>query len=252
MPTLPISRRSIFVLSVLLAGSLALSACGGGLIPPAETMTPSPTIHPTDTPTPTPSPTVPAEQWPLVISSTFDKDEGDWPVGEVNSDYVKGTLSILGGKYYIKLTAKKPVIWYATPDMPGLFDAYVTVKVDQVGGAKTAEYGIVLRDNPDSQNFFSVGSIEQGYEFLKYAADQWSVLTLWTNSSRILVGEPNLLAVKAQGPQFRFYINGTEVDDARDEETAPGAAGIGIALAKAGDTIEITFDNFTVRSPEAE
>jgi hypothetical protein len=250
--THPNAKRSLAVLAALLAGALALPACGGGLIPAADTPTPSATVRPTDTPTPTPSPTVPAEQWPVVLTDTFDKDEGNWPVGEVNSDYVKGVTAVVGGKYYMKLTAKKPVIWYTTPDMPDLLDAYVTVKVNQISGAKTAEYGIILRDNANSQYFFSIGAVAQGYEFLKYAADEWNLLTMWTTSSRILVGEPNLLAVKAQGPQFSFFINGTAVDDARDEDTALGKFGIGIALSKAGDTIEITFDSFEVRSPEAE
>jgi hypothetical protein len=253
MPTNHFRTRTLIAAAVLLAASLALQACGANsLLPAAPTLTPTKTIQPTQTATPTATATLPPEQWPLVFSDSFDTDSGAWQLGDVNDDYVKGSLAVVGGKLYVKLTAKKAVIWSIIPDMPDLGDVFVTLKVDHRLGTKTSEYGIFVRDSANSQYFFAVSAIEQGYEVLKFGADKWSIFTLWTYSSRILVGEPNLLAVKAEGPQFNFFINGAAVDDARDEDTAQGKAGIDIMLYKPGDTIEIAFDNFEVRSPETE
>ncbi|MBN1438578.1 MAG: hypothetical protein JW929_04135 [Anaerolineales bacterium] len=237
---------------IFAALSAPLTSCGAGSLLPKE---PSPTWTtlktPTPTETPSPTPTVPPTEWPLAYYDSFDEASDDWQTGEMNNEYARGTLAILGGKYYIKLTAKKPLIWYCIPPMKDYADAYVSVKADQRGGTKTAEYGLVVRENPSSRYFFSISSLQGGYGFIKNPSGEPTVLTLWTYSSRILVGEPNQMAVKAEGGQFTLYLNGDQVDDARDSEAAEGKAGVGIILYKAGDSIEVIFDNFEVRSPEA-
>ncbi len=246
------SPRSIVAGLILAILSVSLQSCGGNSLlakEPSPTWTLLKTSTPTETPSPTP--TLSYTEWPLVFSESFDEASDNWQVGEMNNEYAKGILAIIGGKYYIKLTAKKALIWYCIPPMDDLLDSYVTVKVDEKGGTKTAEYGLILRDNPNGRAFFTISSLLQGYEFAKYSAGEWAVLTLWTNSSGILVGEPNRIGVKAEGPKYVLFINGEQVDDARDSGAALGKAGIGIILYKAGDWIEITFDNFEVRSPEA-
>ncbi len=242
--------RSVFVLLILTVSSITLSSCGKSILPQALSSTPT-TFH-TSTPTATPSPTatLPYTEWPLVLSDSFDEESANWQVGDLNNEFAKGTLAIVGGKYYLKLTAKKPVIWSNIPDMADLSETYASVKVDQKSGSKTAEYGLIVRDNSNSQYFFSISTLQQGYEFSTYTAKALSVLTLWTHSSKILVGEPNQIGVKAEGSKFILYINGQPVDDAKDSGSGLGKVGIGIALMKAGDWIEITFDNFEVRAPK--
>jgi hypothetical protein len=240
--------RPLLLAPCLLISSTALSACGG-LLAQGPTPTWTPDYTPTPTATFTPTPTMPFTEWPVAMSESFNVENANWPVGEINSEFVKGTVAVVGGKYYIKLTAKKPVYWYSFPEMENLLDVYATVKVDQIAGAKTAEYGLIVRGSESAQYFFSVSAIQQGYEFIKFSGEGDSTLTLWTHSSRILIGEPNRLGVKAQGSDFTFFINGAQVDDAFDAGNTPGQVGIGILLYKAGDTIEMTFDNFEVRAP---
>jgi hypothetical protein len=242
--------RSVFVLLILAVLSMSLSSCGKSILPQGPSATP--TSFRTSTPTATASPTATLAytEWPLVLSDSFDEASANWPVGDLNNEFAKGTLAIVGGKYYLKLTAKKPVIWSNIPAMADLSDTYASVKVDQKSGSKTAEYGLIVRDNSNGQYFFSISTLQQGYEFSKYAAKTLSTLTLWTHSSKILSGEPDQIGVKAEGSQFILYINGQPVDDAKDAGFGLGKAGIGIALMKAGDWIEITFDNFEVRAPK--
>jgi hypothetical protein len=238
---------------ILAALSLSLQSCGGKSLLPKE---PSPTwtllLTQTPTPTPTPTPTLQHTEWPVVFSDSFDEESANWQVGEMNNDYAKGALAIIGGKYYLKLTAKKTAYWYVLPDTGDLRDAYVTVKVDQINGSKNCEYGLIVRGGDTAQYFYSISSLLQGYEFQSFTSDGIKLLTLWTRSSGILLGEPNQIGVKAEGAKFVLFINGEPVDDAVDDSTVSGRAGIGILFPKPGDWIEMTFDNFEVRSPEAD
>jgi hypothetical protein len=228
----------------------SLPSCSNILKSPVVTPTATSALTPTPTQTPTVTPTAAYTEWPQVVMETFDEPSEAWHIGEVNSDLVKGTVKVDGGKLYVKLTAKKSVFYPIGPEMDDLLDEYVSVKVDQWDGSKTAEYGIVLRANSGSMYFFGISTVARGYRFLKSNAETgWEDLTLWTNNSGILPGEPNRIAVKALGPQFAFFINGEAVDDAKDNSSAAGIAGVGIMLAKAGDWVEMTFDNFEVRAP---
>ncbi len=240
--------RPLFIAPILLALSAALSACGG-LLPQAPTPTWTPDFTPTPTATFTPTATLAFTEWPVVVSESFNAENANWPVGDVNNEFVKGIEAVVGGKYYLKLTAKKPVYWNTFPEMENMLDVYATLKVDQISGSKTAEYGIIVRATDSAHYFYSIGSLLQGYEFQSITGDGGSILTLWTHSSRILIGEPNVIGIKAEGQQFTLYINGEQVDDALDPAPGPGKVGIGILLYKAGDTIELTFDNFEVRTP---
>ncbi|MGB7538878.1 MAG: hypothetical protein WBM17_10080 [Anaerolineales bacterium] len=250
MKNAALRARPLFVAPILLVLSAALSSCGGLLSQgPTPTWTPDSTSTPTATFTPTP--TLPYTEWPVVMSESFNAESESWQVGDINNEYVKGTVAVVGGKYYVKLTAKKPVYWYSFPEMKNLLDVYATLKVDQLDGSKTAEYGLIVRAGETLQYLFGINASQQWYDFTKFSVDGESTLTFPTHTSGILFGEPNRIGVKAQGADFTFYINGEQVDDALDTENTPGGVGIGIVLYKAGDWIEITFDNFEVRSPSA-
>lgn len=242
--------KSLLAAAILAVLSTTLTSCGGMF-----SQEPTPTWTPDYTPTPsatfTSTPTLPYTEWPVVVSESFNAENDSWAVGEINNEFVKGTVAVLGGKYYVKLTAKKAVYWYSFPEMDNLQDVYATVKVNQIGGSKTAEYGIVVRGSESAQYLFSISALQQGYEFTKFTGEGGSVLTLWTHSSRILIGEPTQVGVKAEGQDFSFYLNGNLVDDALDAEVTPGAVGIGILLYKAGEWVEMTFDNFEVRASPA-
>jgi hypothetical protein len=245
--------RKPFVLALFLAAlSTSLSSCGAGsLLPIADTPTRTATIIPSETMTPTPTATLPHTEWPVVFSDNFNAEDEKWAVGdyEYSDEFFKGTVSFLGGKYYAKITAKKPAYWYSFPEMEDLTDVFATVKVDQLSGSKYTEYGLIVRGGESVQYFFSFSWMLMGYEFNKFTADGISMLTLWTNSTKILMDEPSQIGVKAVGSDFALYINGEQVDDAADAEIVAGQVGLGILFPHAGDWIEITFDNFEVRAP---
>jgi hypothetical protein len=251
MKKVAFSPKPILVALILAALSLSLQSCRGSLLPAVNTPTRTAMVIPSQTTTPTLKATVPYTEWPLAMSEYFDEEKTGWNVGELNNEYAKGVVIVTGGKYYLKLTAKKPLIWHSIPEMDDLLDAYASVKVDQKAGSKTAEYGIIARDSSAGSFFFGISTLQQGYEFLKYSGGEWGVLTYPTNSSRIRVGEPNQIGVRAMGSRFQLFINGEQVDDAKDKSPTAGKLGIAVALYKAGDWIEIVFDNFEVRTPPA-
>jgi hypothetical protein len=241
------NHHNYFVFGVnLLIFLIILSSCS--LIPTAApTFTPTNTILPTPTITLTPTitPTYSYYELPVEISDAFDEDKGIWPTGDINNEYVKGTMAIIGGKYYIKLTAKKPYFWSFEPKMKEMLNVFASVKIDRWGGTNTSDYGLLLRN----LYYYQINADYQKYSFNKYIpSDGWSPLTLLTTSLWISPYEPNEIGIRAEDSQFTLYINGIKVDDAKDNTLIIGPVGIGISLYRAGDWIELTFDNFEVRT----
>jgi hypothetical protein len=234
---------SIIAIIILMFYSSSCSAISNSASKSTPTLTKSSTS--TITLTPSITPTISYLEWPVVFSDSFNEDNKSWTTGEINDEYTKGTISIMGGKYYIKLTAKKACYWHASPKMDGKINTYVTVKVDRLNGTKNTDYGLLLRN----YYYFNINMDYQRYSFQVLLSGNWNILTLWTTSYLIRPYEPNEISIKAEGINYIEYINSEEVDDAQDIPLVRGTAGIGITLYKAGDWIEITFDNFEVRAP---
>jgi hypothetical protein len=238
--------RQLVILHELLFSVVLFSSCSiisptTPTITPTNTTLPSPTTTLTPTITPTPS----YNDLPIVISDTFDEDTGIWQTGNINDEYTKGTISIIGGKYYIKITAKKPVFWSYSPKMDDVENVFASVKVDKWDGTKSADYGLLVRNI----FYFQINKDYQQYGFEKgIPSEGWTQLTLLTTSLLISPYEPNEIGIRAIDNQYDFFINGYKVDDAKDNTLLLGQVGIGISLYRAGDWIEITFDNFEVRT----
>ncbi|MBN1438575.1 MAG: hypothetical protein JW929_04120 [Anaerolineales bacterium] len=222
---------------------------------PTSTPTPTDTATPTETPTPTRrptrtfTPTTPYAEWPVVYSDSFDDEDGGWYTGEKNDEYMQGSLTIAGGKYLIRLTAKKPFFWWLTPGLQTEKDVLISAEANLISGSPHVNFGLVLRDAQTNHYHFAITPDIQKYQFSIYDEDQWTVLIGWTYSSRIQKTGANRLEVLAQGSRFVFFINGVEVDEAEDDTLSRGLAGLGFSMYAAGDRMELEFDNFELRAP---
>jgi len=94
-------RISIYSLSVLIAGAIALTACGGSdsagsnLNASSPTVSPTPTVTLTPTATVTPSPTISPTPTQIVLASDdFTKGLGNWKIEQQDAT---GTVTATGG-----------------------------------------------------------------------------------------------------------------------------------------------------------
>jgi hypothetical protein len=249
--------------ALALAAGWALSTLACSSVPfPAPTATPTATSTPTSTSTPSPTPTatltptrtipptVSYQDWPIVLSDSFDDNDNGWPVGEYDDEYVHGTRSISDGKYLIEITAKEPLFWWFPPDAESLQDFYLSAEGNKLEGPADSNYGLVFRDSEKMEYYFQILPDTQKYGVFMFDGQMWSTLIDHTFSSQIERHGSNQLAVLAQSSHFTFFINGKEVDTATDDTLKKGRAGVGFCVYHAGDELRLEFDHFELRAPK--
>jgi hypothetical protein len=250
--------------SLILAG-LFLSSLACSSIPflaptatPTPTDTPTPTVTPTVTPTPTATltptrtitPTVSYLDWPIVFSDTFDDEYNGWYTGTDSDEYVKSDVSIAGGKYIVKATAKKPFFWWLYADLGILEDFYLSVEVKANKGLEQADYGLWFRGSDVDFYSFTINATTRQYGLKLFYEDDLTTLIRWSRSQKLDPAGSNQIAVLAQGSQFTLFLNGEEVNSLEDDTLDKGKVGIYIGIWNAGDTLELEFDNFDVTAPK--
>jgi hypothetical protein len=248
------------ILGGCLLSSLACSAVPflAPTATPTPTVTPTPTATPSVTPTPTVTltptrtitPTVSYLDWPIVLSDTFDDEYNGWYTGTDDDEYAASEISIEGGKYVIKVTAKKPFSWRLYPDTGNLGDLYLSVDVKKNKGAADTYYGLYFRGSSYDCYTFSINTDTKQYRLSLLNNSEWEKLIGWTRFQKIDPAGANQLAVLAQGSQFTLFINGEEVDTFEDDTLNRGEVGVYFGMGTPGDTIELEFDNFDVTAPK--
>jgi hypothetical protein len=218
---------------------------------PTPTATPTPTVTftPTRTEIPTATPTLSYQEWPTAISDTFEDDMGLWSTGKVSYDYGDLECEITGGKLLVKLTSKKPVIWWVLPEMDGVKDFHVSAEAKNVRSPENADFGIIFRHNDEGLYYFAINTAGQAYELALLDNDKWETLIDWNNSDLIEPSDVNQLEVLAQGTHFTLFINGEEVDSIDDTTLRSGVIGFAFTLYEANQSLELQYDNFVVTAP---
>ncbi len=249
----------------LVVAALVLASLGCNSIPflaPTPTPTATSTPTPTETPTPTSTPTVtqtftpsltPTQSyldWPVVLSDSFDDGTHGWYEGTDTDEYVKSVVVISDGQYLFDVTAFKPFFWSLPPTIKNLSDFYLTVDMENKTGPASADYGLAFRMNSGNKYYFAIAAEDQMYSFQVMNNNEWTTLIEWTSASQINTSGSNQVGVLAKGASFTFFINDETVDQIDDTTLKTGKVGIGLSLAKAGDKMQIAFDNFEVRAPK--
>lgn len=225
-------------------------------VPPAPTAPPAPTVPPAQ---PTPAPTQPLVQpgapavpagWRLVLADTFDSNANQWPTGSQTNDYVTNEWRIADGKYRWQATAHQGFSWYVYPkNLPPVSDFYLTVDVRQVSGPDSADFGVALRVQ-DNTNYYRFGIVNAGkYYFVRLHQGQWDTLRDWISTTAIRPGQVNRITVLAQGSHFACYINDQLVTETDDSLVAKGQAGLNIGFIVLNTPAVFEFDNFELRAP---
>ena len=228
-----------------------------------EQFFPSATPLPTSTkaPTPTPNWTATAQveeaqstvedaasNWDIVIKDTFDDNENGWITETDDDDYALMTYEITEGKYRWDATAHQSFIGWIWPDMEPMTNFYLSVETQKVEGPDTADYGVLLREDEDS-NFYYFGIRDSGSYALYIFFEKWETLIAWTETDLIKPNEVNRITVLAEGSHFTFFINDQYLTEYSDDRISEGHAALAVELSNEGDQAVFEFDNFEVRVP---
>ena len=158
----------------------------------------------------------------------------------------------MDGAYGLGVTIPDYVTWgNPDPDLE-LADFVVEVDARQVEGPVDNNFGILVRHQPDDENFYWFQISADGYYSVDlYRAGQWVTLEEWQTSDAILtgVGVTNHLSLVCSGEEFTFYANDTQLTTVRDRSFPSG--NIGLAVGTFDDPgVVVTFDNVKVRAIE--
>ncbi|MEP6895643.1 MAG: family 16 glycoside hydrolase [Chloroflexota bacterium] len=233
------------------------------------TVTPSITPSPTSTATPTPNMTAKAAvlqatdtaaayqatalnaatSGRVILKDAFDSNKNNWVVKQSDDAYSLTTYKIAEGNYTWDATAHKAFIGWVTADPKSVSDFYLSVEVKQSSGPDSADYGVIFREDNNS-NFYYFGINEQGQYILYLFNTDWSTLIDWTESELIQPGETNRITVLGEGSHFIFFINDQYLIELTDDSIKSGTTALAIELAGADDNAVFQFDNFELRVPK--
>jgi hypothetical protein len=234
----------------------------------APTSTPTLTPTPTNTPTPTPNSTATAiavqatdtalayqataesaaENWKVILTDTFDSNKNDWPVESSDDDYAFTTYEIADGKYRWDATAHQPFISWASANKDEFIDFYLSVDIQQMEGPDSADYGIVFREDNDS-NFYYFGINDQGEYVLYMYYKERDTLLNWTETDLIQQGKANRVTVIGEGSHFTFFINDHYLTEITDDTIPSGSTALAIEMTEENDHGIFEFDNYELRKP---
>jgi hypothetical protein len=152
------------------------------------------------------------------------------------------------GEYRLGVYQDNYTTW-GNPDAEGGFtDFEVEVDARQVEGPLDNNYGLLVRHQPDDDNFYWFQISSDGY----YSVDlmrtgEWVTLVGWEASDAIDqgVGAVNRLRVVCDGNRFTFYVNDTFLTEVTDSAFSAGNVGLAIgAFDESG--VVVHFDNLKV------
>ena len=223
-----------------------------------------PTAAPTEAPlqpaTEVPQPTDTAEalatvapgSWAINVNDRFTSNTNQWSIYTDNQDsMLKDSENIQNGKLTWQMEAVDDNVfaWDYPQSIPAVTDFEVSLDA-QRAGSSDGDYGIIFRlqDNNDFC-MFVVDDSNQQYNVACYQSSSggWSTIVDWSDSSVILNGGINHLAISARGNHFVFSINGTKVGQADITGITSGQLGICADLYTTGDKMTITYDNFQLQ-----
>jgi hypothetical protein len=276
MPTVFRPRRFPALPAVLVALFLSSLACTGNpfMAPnatptatsiPTSTATPTRTRRPTPTATSTATTTTTATithtptltstayylDWPVILYEPFDYDNGIWYTGKGSDEDITWDYSITDGKYIVAVSSIQSIFHWNYVTDETLVDFYYSIEVKKNKSPDKTSYGLVFRHNQEGLYYFYINATGKLYGVLKYSESTWKQLMYWSSVEKIDPIGSNQLSVLAQGYQFTLFINGEEVNSFKDDTFDSGMVGLGFDLYQAGEYLELEFDNFEVRAPNA-
>jgi hypothetical protein len=185
----------------------------------------------------------------VILQDTFDSNKNNWQVKQSDDEYALTSYEISNGNYTWDATAHKPFIGWVTASSKSVSDFYLSVEIKQTSGPDSADYGVIFREDTDS-NFYYFGINDQGQYVLYLYLQDWSTLIDWTQSELIQPGEINRITMLGEGSHFILFINDQYLTDITDDSIKAGTTALAVELAAENDHAMFQFDNFELRVPK--
>jgi hypothetical protein len=233
------SRRR---LPVIVAGLVSLLVCalvgGWGLF---RGLTSQDTAPPVTPPAAEPLGTV----GEVLQEDRFDDPNSGWDIYTVD----QGSVGYDDGAYRIVVQATEYDVWATSNWGLALADFVIEVDARRVEGPLDNDYGVLVRYQPDDDNFilFAISS-DGSYTVQTFRDREWGLLVDWTETDAVRdPAATNRLRVECLGSRMRFVVNGTPLAEVEDAAFDSGDVGL---LAGAFDQggVVIAFDNLQVRA----
>jgi hypothetical protein len=243
-------RRSYFLLGIVLVLLLACNSLPifAPTVIPTSTVTPSPTNTPSPTITPTSTPAY--GNWRSVLADNFLSNSRDWNL--TRSTGAQGTVdfSIAGGvfEWLVHSVDSGGLMQTILAPIDALTDCYVMMTGQEIDAPAGAWYGLLIRSTSTSYYIFDIDQKGQNYSFLTNVSGSWEFPFTQIQESGIDPAGPNELAVRAEGGEFRLYINGAEVNVYHTGTIVTGQPGLVATVAETGNGT-FNFTSFTVYAP---
>lgn len=184
----------------------------------------------------------------LLYSDDFSNPASGWK----RSSTGESAFSYKDGRYYISALVPDKVASAAIPTGQKFGDFIVEVEAYLDEFPDDGEYGLDIRDNQDTGDFYRfVLSGDRYFKFFKYIDNNWISLTDWTKSSTIKASPGNnTIKISAIGDTFTFYANGKKLGDCIDNSLSGGEIFL-FAETRENSTAKVGFDNLKIWAPES-
>lgn len=190
----------------------------------------------------------PFHEWPLVADETFTSSDNQWTTGSFTDDGSQLEMRTVSGKY--RWDGQFSKSWYRyqlSPYEPAL-DCYVAVDMKLLSNAaQRLSGGIVVRRSGDQDYRLYIHSDRY---FILYHFDNgtFNILIDWTYIPNVDPAKTNRIALLAEGPLLRVYINDRLFGEVSDTALSGGNVGlVMVGHEDTGTSGTIDFDNFEFR-----
>ncbi|MBN1311288.1 MAG: hypothetical protein JXB30_07700 [Anaerolineae bacterium] len=196
--------------------------------------------------------TLPPEGWSKTIDEQFVSDQNGWQVDYFEDEYGQVDLAIEEGLYRWRVASvdEEGLLWWAYPTLDHrIGDFYVSVDCRQLEGDVTStDYGLLFHFvNADNFYQFTV-SEDQFMNIELRRKGEWIPVPGWESTQLVDPGDMNNLAVLAEGPYYRFFINGVLAHELDDDRLNGGTIGLVIDIWGENEA-RFQFDNFQLYEP---
>ncbi|HEU5381450.1 MAG TPA: protein kinase [Ktedonobacteraceae bacterium] len=176
---------------------------------------------------------------PLLSDPLSGPDGNNWPNDGVS-------CSFTNNRYYVSANSAdtlQPCISNSSNLQYG--DAAFQVDATLIS---SDDAGLIFRTSADGNQFYDFEITRQGQFYFRYRDNgKYTFLIQPTASSAIApVGNANTLLVIANGPDFQFFINGTQVGKAHDSTFTGGQLGVVSGTSRSSTHGNASFANLAV------
>lgn len=157
------------------------------------------------------------EDWMVWKCDRFDDNRNGWQIESQDNDFASYSAVIEDGSYVVDYAAKvfagyqrSALTWF---DVGAAQDFALSVTGTIDSRFQDASWGVAFRSSEDKSSFFLFSIRQDGsYAFEIYENSTWIQLVGPLGYNGIQKGEANTLRILAEGQDFRFFINGEEVE----------------------------------------